>query len=251
MQIIGHRGAMGYKPENTISSFKEALRLGANGIELDVWVCRSGELVVFHDETLDKLTNGSGHVYDKTLAELKRLKVKHPIPEKEEFIPHDEIIIPTLDEVLDVVDKRAFVNVELKGPNTARAVYSTIDRYVMENGWPYDGFLVSSFDHPELRKFQKISKGLVNVGYLFSGIPRGYAKSFKKDGAYALHPELDSTETRLATLVKDAHKGRLKVNFWTVNTEEQAAVVARLGADGVFTNYPDRMREWVAKYSAR
>lgn len=83
MQIIGHRGAMGYKPENTLSSFEKALRLGVDGIELDVWVCQSGELVVFHDETLDRITNGSGNVFDKTLSELKQLKVKHPLPERE------------------------------------------------------------------------------------------------------------------------------------------------------------------------
>ena len=247
MQIIGHRGAMGYKPENTISSFEEALSLGVDGIELDVWKCRSGELVVFHDETLDKLTNGSGSIYDKTLSELKKLEVKHPAPEKGETIPHENITIPTLDEVLDVVDKTAFVNVELKGPNTARLVYGTIEKYVLENGWPYDGFLVSSFDHPELRKFQKASRGTINVGYLFSAIPLLYAKLAERAGAHAIHPEWDTLNKRL---VSDAHKRRIKVNVWTVNTEEQARKMVKLGVDGLFTNYPDKMREWVAKYNA-
>lgn len=246
MQIIGHRGAMAYKPENTLSSFDEALRLGADGIELDVWVCATGEVVVFHDEMLDKLTDGAGTVYDKTLSELKRLKVKHPQPEKGESIPHDMVTIPTLEEVLELADKRAFVNIELKGHNTARRAYKTIDSYVIEKGWPYDGFLVSSFDHPELRKFQRASKGLVNVGYLFSAIPLGYAKLAEKVDAFAIHPEWDTINEKL---VRDAHRRKIKVNVWTVNTEEQAKTMVKLGVDGVFTNYPDRMREWVAKYT--
>lgn len=239
---------MGYKPENTLSSFEKALRLGVDGIELDVWVCQSGELVVFHDETLDRITNGSGNVFDKTLSELKQLKVKHPLPEREEDIPHDRITIPTLEEVLDLVDKKVFVNVELKGPNTARPVYRTIDRYVMEMGWPYDKFLVSSFDHPELRKFQRISHGVVNVGFLFSAIPLGYARLAEEVGAYAIHPEWDTINQKL---VNDAHKRQIKVYVWTITDEERARKVLPMGVDGIFANDPLKVKEWAAKYAPK
>lgn len=248
MQIIGHRGAMGYKPENTLSSFEEALRLGVNGIELDVWVCMSGELVVFHDEVVNNLTNGTGKITQKTLAELKKLKVNHPRPELGEELPHGIVTIPTLEEVLDLVDKTALVNIELKGTRTAEPVYEMLRYYVGHRGWYFQQFLVSSFDHPELKKFQRISRENVDTGYLFSAIPLGGARYFENAGAYAIHPEWDTLNQRL---VDDAHKRGLKVNVWTISDEERARKVLPMGVDGIFVNDPVKAKEWVAKYATK
>src|SRR6056297_2287931 len=100
---IGHRGAMGYEPENTLRSFKKAIELNVDMVELDVYVCSSGELVVIHDDKVDKTTNGKGYVSEKSFDELRKLDAG--MGEK----------IPTLQEVLDLIDKRAKVNIELKG----------------------------------------------------------------------------------------------------------------------------------------
>ena len=98
---FGHRGAKAYSPENTIASVKKALDIGVDGIEIDVHKCASGEVVVFHDFTLDRMTDGSGEIHKRTWEELQELKVKgaHHIPE--------------LEEVLDVINKRCIINIEL------------------------------------------------------------------------------------------------------------------------------------------
>ena len=135
MQIIGHRGAMGYRPENTISSFELAINQGADAIELDVWLDRNGVPVVFHDETLDALTNGHGPISEKTLDELQGLTVKSPNPNLE--IPKGKATIPSLEEVLAFVRGKVWINIELKGPGTAKAVYDLLDSHNKE-GNPFE-----------------------------------------------------------------------------------------------------------------
>ncbi|MFT6331076.1 MAG: glycerophosphoryl diester phosphodiesterase, partial [Bermanella sp.] len=141
---IGHRGAMGHEPENTLRSFKKALALNVDAIELDVYVCKTGELVVIHDDKVDRTTNGIGYTEDKTFVELRQLDAG-----KGE-------LIPTLEEVLDLVDRSVIVNIELKGRSTAIATYQVIDKYIKEKGWSELDFMVSSFDHHELNKFKHL-----------------------------------------------------------------------------------------------
>ena len=105
---VGHRGAAGHEPENTLRSFRKALDLGADMVELDVHLCGTGELVVIHDETVDRTTDGSGSVRDMPFHELRGLDAG-----KGERIP-------TLREVLDLLEGRAGVNIELKGPEYRR-----------------------------------------------------------------------------------------------------------------------------------
>ena len=100
--VIGHRGAKGHLAENTLESIKKAMQLGADGIEIDVFRCLSGEIVLFHDEKLDKLTNGKGLIENTSLEELKKLKVMGTNQQ-----------IPTLNEVFDVIDNKTFLNIEL------------------------------------------------------------------------------------------------------------------------------------------
>ena len=103
IQLFGHRGAKGHAPENTVISVKKALAFDVDGVEIDVFRCQSGEIVVFHDKSLDKLTNGSGKIEEKTLKQLSTLKVLGSEP------------IPTLDDIIDVINGSARLNIELKG----------------------------------------------------------------------------------------------------------------------------------------
>ena len=135
---IGHRGAKGFIAENTLESFQKALDLGVDAVELDVHLCASGELVVFHDFTVDRMTNGSGEVHKMTLSELKALKVSN------------QYEIPTLTEVFDLIDRKCWINVELKGHETAQAAVEIIEKYTSEKGWQYEDFIVSSFQKEEL-----------------------------------------------------------------------------------------------------
>ena len=123
MQIIGHRGACGYAPENTHASFERAIELGVGMIEFDVQRCKSGELVVIHDLMVDRTTNGSGYVSELTLDELQKLDAG------------DGEQIPTLREVLDRVDQRVAVNIEIKAAGIVGGVAAIIDEYVRERKW--------------------------------------------------------------------------------------------------------------------
>ncbi len=141
--VVGHRGACGYEPENTLRSFKRAIDMGVQMIELDVYVCRSGELVVMHDDTIDRTTNGQGNIMDLSWDILKKYdagKGEH---------------IPLLSEVFDLVDKRVIIDVELKGSNAAKPVADLISYYIKNKNWSYNNFLVTSFNNSEVFEFNK------------------------------------------------------------------------------------------------
>jgi len=220
---FGHRGAMGYAPENTLKSFKKAIDLNVDMIELDVYICKSGELVVIHDDKVDRTTNGKGYVIEKTLTELKKLDAGEA--EK----------IPTLDEVLDFINRRVKVNIELKGENTANAVNEIIHKYVKEKDWDYDDFFVSSFNHYELKRFHILNKN-IKLGALLVGIPIGYAKFAEKFNAYSVNLSLEFINK---DFVDDAHRKGMKVFVWTVNDKDDMKRMKKLNVDGIFSNFPD------------
>ncbi len=134
MLKIGHRGAKGYEPENTLVSFQKALDLHVDGIELDVHLSVDGEIIVIHDETIDRTTNGKGFVNGLSLQELKA------------FLIEGKHEIPTLEEVFDLVNQKCFINIELKSHDVTDKVVALIEKFVTKKGWKYDHFLVSSFD---------------------------------------------------------------------------------------------------------
>ena len=139
--IIGHRGAKGHIAENTLPSIVKAMELGADGVEIDVFLCLSGELVVFHDKTLDKLTDSKGHIETLTLDSIKKINVLGSYK------------IPTLKEVIDLIDCRVFLNIELKVSGTAQPTHQLLKKYLQKGKWGADQFIISSFDWEELKYF--------------------------------------------------------------------------------------------------
>jgi glycerophosphoryl diester phosphodiesterase len=219
--IIGHRGACGYEPENTLRSFARALKDGVRMIELDVHVCASGELVVMHDDTIDRTTNGHGEVAHLTFEQLRA------------FDAGKGERIPLLSEVIDLVNRTAIINIELKGPGTAVPVALLIERYV-RRGWSYDDFVVSSFNHYAVLEFHTLSPK-VKTGAILEGTPIGLAEFAQRARAqYAVLYH----ETITAELVADAHARGICVFAYTVNTVELAKKLQANGVDGIFTNYP-------------
>jgi glycerophosphoryl diester phosphodiesterase len=219
---FGHRGAAGYEPENTIRGIQRALAMGVDGIEIDAR-CARDDLVVMHDATLDRTTNGSGYVARKTLAALRSLDAG--LGER----------IPTLREVLAAVDRRALVNVELKGRGTARAVEALIDEFVQTHGWQYEDFLVSSFHRTELAqlRLRQLRKGLL-VTRPFPGWERLASRLRVR----SIHIALRHTR---AAFVQRAHLLGYEVFVYTVNAAADFARMRDAGVDGVFTDFPDRM----------
>jgi glycerophosphoryl diester phosphodiesterase len=120
--VIGHRGAMGHIMENTLPSVQKALDLKVDWIEIDVFVCKTGELVVFHDEILDSLSTSSGKIEDLTLAEIKKVEL------------NGGYSIPTLKEVIELINQKVPLNIELKGKNTAKPTFELLNQYY-KNGY--------------------------------------------------------------------------------------------------------------------
>ena len=225
MLKIGHRGAKGHVPENTLASFTRALELGADGIELDVHVCATGELVVIHDFTVDRVTNGSGEVHKLSLAELKALTVE------------GAHTIPTLDEVYELVNRRCFVNIEMKGRHTAQPVSGFINRYVQEKGYAYSDFLVSSFQREELVAMNRINPE-VHLGILTQASVTQAWEWAQELSAKAIHPHFTLLTPNN---VLKAQLAGYKVYTWTMNEPEDIARIKAYGVDGIISDYPERL----------
>ena len=218
---IGHRGARGHEPENTLRSVRCALELGAHGIEIDMWFV-DGELVVIHDARLDRTTNGRGYVSRKTFAQLRALDAGQG--ER----------IPTLREVFETVDRRAFIHIELKGRRTAGPVGALIAEFVEQRGWRCEDFVVSSFHRAELRA---VSDPRIPIALLLARPTRLYALSARRVRAGAVNPALRFVTQRF---VEDAHRRGLRVFVYTVNDPADLARMRAWGVDGVFTDFPER-----------
>jgi glycerophosphoryl diester phosphodiesterase len=226
MKIIGHRGALGYEPENTLRSFRRAIELGADMVELDVWTLPSGEVVIMHDHTVDRTTDGYDYLVKLSFEAVRSLDAG-----KGERVP-------TLEEALDVIDGEVPVNIELKGRSTAGAVAEIIERYMAEHGWKREDFLVSSFNHPELRAFKMLMPE-IDIAALMDGVPLTYAAFAEELGCVAVNPGHEFVNEDYVT---DAHRRGLKVLVWTVDDPDEVHRMMDLGVDGIFTNLPNLAR---------
>ena len=222
---IGHRGAKGYEPENTLVSFEKAIEMGADGIELDVHLSIDGHLIVIHDETIDRTTNGKGVVDQLTLQELKSFRIN----EKHE--------IPTLEEVLDLVDQRCFVNIELKNQDTADKVVQLIEHYISDKNWNHNNFLVSSFDWNSLQQVRFLNEN-IRIGVLTESdldLAISFARFLK---AEALHPYFQLLTNEYTAKIQ---KKGILVFPWTVNEIDAIQRMKSFNVDGIITDFLDRV----------
>lgn len=221
---IGHRGAMGHETENTIASVKKALELNVDMIEIDVFLIKSGELVVFHDETLDSLTNTSGKIEDFTLEELQKVVVKGN---------HQ---IPTLEEVIKTIDKKVPLNIELKGKNTAKPTFELLEKYY-QKGLKKDDFVISSFLWDELETFRKLDDK-ISIAILTEENPIDAIEIGKKLKAVAINPWW---KTLTKGNVEQIQNEGFLIYTYTVNEPSDIKFVTELGVDGIFCNFPERL----------
>ena len=222
---FGHRGAKGHVAENTIESILKAIEFGVDGIEIDVHKCRSGELVVFHDFTVDRLTKGTGEIRNFNFEEIKKLTVS------------SHYQIPTLTEVLNVIDRRCLLNIELKGANTASETVALIESYIEFHNWNYSDFLVSSFKNEELLAVFEINKKIPLGVLMESDFDKAitFAKSIN---AVAIHP--DYTMLTKENVGKVQAEG-FNVNTWTVNTPEAIKRMKYYNVNAIISDFPDRL----------
>jgi glycerophosphoryl diester phosphodiesterase len=218
--LVGHRGAMGLEPENTLRSFLRAEQEGADEIELDLWLSKDGQLVILHDGNVERTTNGTGDVAAMTLAEIKQLDAG--LGET----------VPTFDEVLDAAALP--IQAEIKTTGAARAVIDTIrDRGLL------DRITVTSF-HADILAAAKEYLPDVRTGLIYSGAPADSVAVAKSLGAGLLCLGFRALD---AELVEQAHRKDLRVIAWPVNDADRLATVREIGVDGVTTDYPGLLRE--------
>jgi len=215
---ISHRGASAYEPENTLRAIKRALEYAVDMVEVDVRETRDGQIVVFHDETLERTTNGRGYVHQMSFSELRKLDAG-----KGERIP-------TLQEVIDLVKGRVGLVIELKDPRTTDEVAEILS----ENSF-VDQTLVTSFIHSTVKRIKELNPQL-KTGVIFTSAPVKPSQLALDANANALFPHYKYVTTRM---IEDAHSNHLTVNIWTVDTRKEIEHYVRMGVDGVVTNKPD------------
>lgn len=235
-KVWAHRGASGYAPENTLKAFEMAVELKADGVELDVQLTKDGELVVIHDEKIDRVSNGSGWVKDYTLKELKVFNYNKMHPQ------YEFAEIPTLEEVYTLLKNTGlYINVELK---TGVLFYDGIEDKIIKLSNKMgieDKILYSSFNHYSLMKIKKLNPN-AKIGFLYTD---GFINIFeygKTMGAYAIHPSFNNL--KYPQVVEGCKKNGLKINVWNIR-DKDIKFCCEKGIDAIITNYPDRTREMI------
>jgi len=229
-KIMGHRGAPADEPENTLRSFRRALAVGVAAVELDVQLTKDGRLAVIHDETLDRTTNGRGLVQDFTLAELKRLDAGRGE------------LVPSLEEVFDLVQGRAHLVVELKDPDTAPALL----QFFRERR-AFEFATIISFWHPAVKALKeadpRLSTGVLMVGCPVD--PVGLARAADAD-ALILQYAYVTPE-----LVAAAHNHGLLVYVWNIDDTNTLKPYLTMNLDGIGSNRPGVLIEYLQELEGK
>lgn len=232
VKVWAHRGASAYAPENTLAAFRMAMDMGADGLELDVHLSSDGKLMVIHDETVDRTSNGSGRVVDMTCQELKKLDFSNGMQD------YEGARIPTLQEVFGLIkNSRLTVNIEVK----CDVVYypGIWDKLIcLEREMGMQGrVLYSSFNHYVLQKIRELDPD-AEIGLLYGNAmvdPWVYANYLK---ANAIHPHYLAA-LQCPGLMEGCAANGVMVNPWTVNKPEDVQALFHKGVNAVITNHPD------------
>jgi glycerophosphoryl diester phosphodiesterase len=230
--IFAHRGACAHAPENTLAAFELALTQQADAIELDVKLSSDGYVIVHHDPTLDRTTDGKGRLKDKTLAELKKLDAGSFFSEK--FTGEK---IPTLEEVFEAVGKRTFINIELTNYKTPRdqlveTVCMLVKKHKMQKRVIFSSFLASNLS--KARSYlPEVPRGFLALNGFLGSWARSFGFVFGK--YQALHPFVKDTTQQEVLRV---HRLNRRIHVWTVNDERDMRRLFGWGVDGIFTDDP-------------
>jgi glycerophosphoryl diester phosphodiesterase len=239
--VIAHRGFSGAAPENTLIAFEKAIEIGSDMIELDVHLSRDGEIVVIHDETLERTTNGKGMVADHTLNDLKKLDAGSSFGPQ--FAGER---IPTLKEVLGLAKGRVPVNIEIKNPTHGKYPIAELAEKVLREvnqAGMMDRVIFSSFN-PAALEWIGGKEPRAWGAFLFHR-PWNFLRDIPGSPEYAVLNlrNIHLTREKVAEIKK---AGKI-INVYTVNTDEEMEQFVRWGADGIITNHPDRLLKILQK----
>ena len=235
MEIYAHRGASGTHPENTLAAFEAAARLPIDGVEFDVHLTKDEELVIIHDETIDRTSNGSGYIKDMTLEELR--KFDFGVKFSEEFKGE---MIPTLEEVLQVyVGTNHRLNIELKSDvfdyeGVEKKVITLLNQYDL-----VDRVIISSFNHKAIQRVQALQPEIETAALFMKLDLRSMNEYEQQLGTNILHvyaPAIESID------IDALHQQNGKIRVFTVNRVEDMDKLQALGIDAVFTDFPQELK---------
>lgn len=230
MMIFAHRGASKIAPENTLEAFRMASEGVCDGIELDIQMTDDDQLVVIHDVTLERTTNGFGRVLDKSLEALKALDAGSWFDGK-----FCDSKIPTLQEAVDIIDESKLINIEIKMPSFYRRdIAGRLVEFIQKNKLS-SRVIVSSFDHKVLQEIVGLEPS-IRVGLLFYNYPVNVKAYIKNMGVeiYSIHLSQEFLDENLIREITEVGK---KIYVYTVDDKSVAHMLKAIGVDGIFTNY--------------
>jgi glycerophosphoryl diester phosphodiesterase len=255
---LAHRGASALAPENTIEAFRLAVEDGAGGLELDVHMTRDGHIVVIHDATVDRTTNGSGAVSEMTLDELRRLDAGHDFsPDGGLTRPYRGrgVRVPTLREILEEFPGVA-VNIEIKSgtPGIEETVLG-----ILRQANALGRVLVVSTPHAIVKRFRKVSGGLISTGAsrreigVFYTLSRLRLERLVRPAYDALQVPLLHRGISVVTprFLRAAHARGVRVDAWTINQADEMRRLLHLGVDVIMTDRPGTLAEVLDSHVAR
>jgi glycerophosphoryl diester phosphodiesterase len=229
-EIIGHRGAAGHVLENTLASFDHAISLGVDWVEMDIRRCASGELVVFHDDTLTRLGDTTDLLSELSWDELSTMKME------------GEYAIPTLAQTLDHLAGRARLCIELKEEGLVPALAELVKPRIAGGSWDWKDIVFISFLHPELVALRQVMPEAA-IAPIMAALPEDYAAFAEHLGAAAVHPCIHFINQ---AFMDDARARNIAVRVWTCNEPAHIERAITLGVDAIATDYPDRVHEQLA-----
>ncbi len=229
--VMAHRGARDVAPENTIAAFRAAIDLGADAVEMDIVRCASGEIVLMHDDTVDRTTNGSGRVDSLTLGALRNLDAGSWFDTRFAGEP-----VPLLDEVLDAIGGRIRLNIEIKHQRSgAQPMEAELAASLRQRGLIADT-IVSSFDPRALGRLKRVAPDIPRGLLYASDMPLPLRHAWPRIwlAPQALHPHLSMVNE---SYIRRASMAGFRVNVWTVNEQTDIARMASLGVDAIITDH--------------
>ncbi|MFY3792445.1 glycerophosphodiester phosphodiesterase [Ureibacillus sp. MALMAid1270] len=238
MKIYAHRGYSAKYPENTLAAFRATAELPVDGVEFDVHLTADQQVVVIHDEKIDRTSNGTGYVKDMTLEELR--KFDYGAWFTDEFSGE---VIPTLAEVLEIFkETHHHINIELKSDIFVYAGLEELVLHEVEKQGMLERVVISSFDHEAVKRVAELSPDVENAA-LFVNMILDVAEYQEKLPANALHVFLPTAVRK--TVLEAISKGSV-VRVWTVNEVEYATQLLQIGVDAIFTDEPEKMLEFLS-----
>ena len=219
---------MGHVLENTIESVQKAIELNVDGIEIDVFKSKTGELVVYHDPFLSRLSNSNAFIEQISLDSIKKVELM------------GGYFIPTLKEIVDIIPEKIFLNIELKGQDTSFETNKIITNYLKTYNFPASKFIISSFRWDELKKIRRINKD-IPIAILVDSLNKidDAIKLAKQINAVALNPNKNFITKEIVNKIQS---NNIKVYPYTINTPRNIRRVRSMGVDAIITDYPERIK---------